>query len=300
MNLRFVEAFHWAVALRSISRAAEKLHITQSALSNRIIALEEELGVAFLDRRDKQFRLTSAGQRFHVIGQKMLELQRQAFAETGKGSMRPLALRVGAIESVVHSWLTGWLHQMRSDYASCELEVTVETSPVLVDQVRRGSLDIVFASIAATDPQLQTRLLPAMEMSFVGHKALHTTRLKRFSDIAAHDLLTFQRGSIPHVALLDLLRKTGVLNARVHTISSISAMTQLVEGGFGLATLPTAVARGMATRMPLRILSCMDAVLAPLPIFASYREDPTSETTTVLLESAVAYMLAHRQDSGQG
>ena len=44
MNLRFVEAFHWAVSLGSVTRAAQKLHITQSALSARISALEEELG----------------------------------------------------------------------------------------------------------------------------------------------------------------------------------------------------------------------------------------------------------------
>ena len=75
MNLRFVEAFHWAVALKSVTRAAEKLHLTQSALSSRIAALERELGTLLLDRRDKQFRLTVAGQRFHAFAQKLLEMQ---------------------------------------------------------------------------------------------------------------------------------------------------------------------------------------------------------------------------------
>ena len=65
MNLRFVEAFYWAVTLKSVTRAAEKLHVTQSAMSSRIAALEDELGVLLLDRRDKQFRLTIAGTRFH-------------------------------------------------------------------------------------------------------------------------------------------------------------------------------------------------------------------------------------------
>lgn len=42
MNLRFVEAFHWAAALKSVTAAAQKLHITQSALSSRIAALEND------------------------------------------------------------------------------------------------------------------------------------------------------------------------------------------------------------------------------------------------------------------
>jgi DNA-binding transcriptional LysR family regulator len=65
MNLRFVEAFYWVTTLRSVSRAAEKLFITQSAMSSRIAALEEELGTLLLDRRDKSFRLTIAAHRRH-------------------------------------------------------------------------------------------------------------------------------------------------------------------------------------------------------------------------------------------
>ena len=45
MNLRFVEAFYWVASLKSVTRAAEKLFLTQSAMSSRIAALEEELGV---------------------------------------------------------------------------------------------------------------------------------------------------------------------------------------------------------------------------------------------------------------
>ena len=77
MNLRFVEAFYWVATLKSVSRAAEKLFLTQSAMSARIAALEDELGTLLLDRRDKQFRLTVAGTRFVSYAQKLLEMQRE-------------------------------------------------------------------------------------------------------------------------------------------------------------------------------------------------------------------------------
>ena len=83
MNLRFVEAYYWVVSLKSVSRAAEKLFITQSAMSSRIAALEEELGVLLLDRRDKQFRLTVAGMRFFNHAQRLLALQREIKGEMG-------------------------------------------------------------------------------------------------------------------------------------------------------------------------------------------------------------------------
>jgi DNA-binding transcriptional LysR family regulator len=85
MNLRFVEAFYWVASLKSISRAAQKLFLTQSAMSSRIATLEEELGVLLLDRTDKQFKLTGAGTRFLVHANKLLELQRDIKTEMGSG-----------------------------------------------------------------------------------------------------------------------------------------------------------------------------------------------------------------------
>jgi DNA-binding transcriptional LysR family regulator len=76
---------------------------------------------------------------------------------------------------------------------------------------------------------------------------------------------------------------------RVHAISSISAMAQLVEGGFGVATLPSAAAEQLARHLPLRLLRC-DAALTPLPISASFRDDPSSLLTQSVLDSALAYV----------
>lgn len=288
MNLRFVEAFYWAVSLKSVTRAAEKLFITQSALSSRIAALEEELGVLLLDRRDKQFRVTIVGTRFFGYAQRLLELQRQIKAELGSDAARSLLLRIGAIESVVHSWLTEWLQQMRAEHPAFELELTVETTPLLTEQVRRGTLDLVFAALPAAGEGIRTRALQPMEMVFVGHAVLHPRKRYALEDLARFELLTFQRASQPYVALLDLFRSAGIEPPRVHAISSISAMVQLVEGGFGIATLPRVAAERLAQRQPLRVLNFTD-VLAPLPLHASFREDPTSTITLAALDAAAAF-----------
>ncbi len=286
MNLRFVEAFHWAATLKSVTRAAEKIHLTQSALSSRIAALESELGVTLLDRRDKQFRLTIAGARFLAYSQRMLELQREVKAELGNPARRALTLRVGAIESVLHSWLVDWVGRMRRESPELELALTVEATPVLVEQLRRGALDVAFAAMPAAGDGVRTRPLEPMSMVFVGHADIHERRRYALADIARYDVLTFQRGSQPHAALLELLRESKLNAARVHTISSISAMVQLVESGFGIATLPLAALRRLAARLPLKPLRC-DATLAPLPLHASWRDDPAAPTIGPVIEDAI-------------
>ncbi len=292
MNLRFVEAFYWAVTLKNVTRAAEKLFITQSALSSRIAALETELGALLLDRRDKQFRLTTAGARFHRHAERLLNLQREIKAEFGGGVQQPMALRVGAIESVLHSWLIDWVRVLREQQPALELALTVETTPVLVDQMNRGTADLVLAALPAAGDGVQTLALAPMPMVFVGqakrHKGQANKRCTLVQLTEQEELLTFQRGSQPHVALLALCRQHGVAAPRVHTISSISAMLQLVEQGFGVATLPQAAVARLSERQGLCAVRC-SAVLDPLPIHLSWRDDPATSAAAKVVASVLTF-----------
>jgi DNA-binding transcriptional LysR family regulator len=106
--------------------------------------------------------------------------------------------------------------------------------------------------------------------------------------LAAQDeLLTFQRGSQPHVALLELCRQHRVEAPRVHTISSISAMLQLVEQGFGVATLPQAAVARLSQRQGLCVVPC-DAALQALPIHLSWRDDPGTSAAAQVVASVLA------------
>ena len=288
MNLRFVEAFYWVAYLKSISRAAEKLFLTQSAMSSRISTLEDELGVLLLDRGDKQFKLTAAGARFLVYADKLLALQREVKAEMGSTQQMSVSMRIGAIESVLHSWLIPWLEKLRADHPGLELELTVETTPILMDLVQRGTLDVVFAVLPAASTGVRNYTLPPMDMAFVGNPLLHKKRNYKLEELADMELLTFQKGSQPHVTLLDLFKQRRLEPKRVHAISSISAMVQLVQGGFGVALLPRAAVARLGTFAKLKPL-VVDAKVQSLPIHASYRIDPTSDNVEVVVRSALAF-----------
>ena len=291
MNLRFVEAFYWVASLKSISRAAEKLFLTQSAMSSRIATLEEELGVLLLDRSDKQFKLTGAGTRFLVHANKLLEMQRDIKAEIGSGVDVAVSMRIGAIESVLHSWLIPWLEQLRTEQPQLELDLTVETTPILTEQVQRGALDLAFAVLPTSAVGVRTYALPPMEMAFVGHPGLHHKTKYALAELAEMEVLTFQKGSHPNVTLLDLFRKHHLQPKKVHAISSISAMVQLVQGSFGVALLPRAAVARLTGFYSLKLLEC-DVRVQPLPLHVSYRTDPTSNTIETVVKSAVAFVEA--------
>ena len=219
---------------------------------------------------------------------KLLALQREVKREMGSTQQMAVAMRIGAIESVLHSWLIPWLEKLRADHPGLELELTVETTPILMELVTRGALDVVFAALPAASTGVRNHALPPMDMAFVGNPLLHKKRNYSLAELADMELLTFQKGSQPHVTLLDLFKKYRLEPKKVHAISSISAMVQLVQGGFGVALLPrAAVARlgGFAKLKPLAV----DVKVEALPIHASYRIDPSSDSVEVVLESALAF-----------
>jgi DNA-binding transcriptional LysR family regulator len=297
MNLSFVEAFYWVATLKNVKAAARQLGREQSTISKRIRVIEEELHVTLLDRRDKRVRLTPAGVRFFADAGRLLDLWHEI--ETGFGAVkeRAVSLRIGVIESVLHSWLIPWIEQLRAQQPELELQLTVETTPVLHELMQRGAVDFVLASLPVGADGVRTRALPPMAMTLVGSRALHKRRRYTLEQLARYDLLTFQRGSQPHLSLLDTLRRAKVKAARVHAISSISAMVRLVAGGFGVATLPHATITDVSTGEGLRALRC-DTELAALPIHASWRTDPTSRAIDAVVESAVDH--AKRQGDEPG
>jgi DNA-binding transcriptional LysR family regulator len=73
-------------------------------------------------------------------------------------------------------------------------------------------------------------------------------------------------------------------------------MTQLVEDGLGVATLPLAVVQRLSRRMPLTVLRS-DARLPPLPIHVSWRHDPTSVPQRTLLDSVFEQLGVQQRSS---
>ena len=288
MNLRFVETFVWVARMQSISRTAEKLFLTQSAISNRIAVLEEELGAELVDRRDRQFRLTRAGERFLDYAEHLLSIQHRIKRELGAEKQAPISLRLGVIETVSHTWLIPLMESLRVRKPHIEYELNVEMTPVLHQHFRRGALDLMFTAEAVSGKGAVNERLPPIEMVFVGHPRLQGQGRLSLDALLASELLTFQRNSQPHHALLHALASHGASDKRLHSISSISAMVKLVESGFGVATLPRVAVTPLAAQHEIVVLDT-ELKLKPLPLFASHLSLPANPELEETISSALQF-----------
>jgi hypothetical protein len=156
--------------------------------------------------------------------------------------------------------------------------------------LRRGALDLVFAAMPVVGDGIRNYSLPALEMVFVGRLRPSSRRVWDLREIAEHGVLTFQRGSQPHAALMDQFKAAQIESSRVHSISSISAMVKLLECGFGLAMLPRAAAQSLIETNPQYAIVRCSTPLTPFPVHASNRTDPSSNTLDAVVSQAIEFV----------
>ena len=146
MELRHLRYFAAVAECEHVSRAAERLHISQPPLSRAIQELETELGVALFERSQKRLRLSSAGRALladvQAILAQSLQLTRHAQALAG-GSIGQLVVGYvdGAMESGV---LPGYMNRFRLDRPDMRLELVPMRSGAQINALRTGELDLGF------------------------------------------------------------------------------------------------------------------------------------------------------------
>jgi len=163
MNLKFLETFIWVAKLHSFSLAAEKLHSTQAAISSRISVLEQELGTKLFNREPKGVTLTRAGERVlhhaEIVSRSMLEL----YASVQDENLAASTIRIGAMDSAIHSWFVDFVADATHHYPNLDIEVTTETALNLNERLRHGMLDLVIQTDMVRDESL--RSIEVLELS---------------------------------------------------------------------------------------------------------------------------------------
>jgi DNA-binding transcriptional LysR family regulator len=136
----------WLARLRGFRLTAERLRATQAAISSRISALEEELGVKLFERGPREITLTQDGTKAWPFAEQMVQLNRAMVDSVTDRKKIAGLLRLGAIESVVHTWLPELLKRVRDEYPRLTLELMSDTSAYLSSEVTHGHLDAALVS----------------------------------------------------------------------------------------------------------------------------------------------------------
>ncbi len=198
-SLDFLRGFEAAGRLLSFTRAAKELHLTQSALSRQVAAIEEGLGVRLFERRHRALSLTREGEAF--LREVSTHLEGIADAVDAVGHAKPApGLTVTTTVSFASLWLIPRLARFRARRP--DVDVFVSADDRIVD-LAHGEVDVAIRYVRRDAPAIPgalalfgERMLPVASPEVA---RAHGARLKSPADLARHVLLHYDdpEGRVP-------------------------------------------------------------------------------------------------------
>jgi LysR family hydrogen peroxide-inducible transcriptional activator len=197
MELQQLRYFCAVADTNSFSRAAEQCHVSQPSLSQQILKLEDELGARLFDRLGRSVRLTELGKAFLPRARSVLH---ELAAAKGDVVERQQSiggpLTIGVIPTVAPYFLPPLLASFSRKFPQVELTIAEEITPVLLDRLRAGSIDLAVLAlpIRGNDfesfPLLTERLFAALPKQ---HKLARRSSL-RLADLRLDPFLLLRDG----------------------------------------------------------------------------------------------------------
>ena len=170
MDIRQLTYFVAAVEEKTITAAAEKLHMTQPPLTMQLHMLEDELGCKLFRRDGRTLSLTDAGQHFYSRALEIIGMCDSAKSEMNDyRSGNAGELRIGAISSVRGTLFTDWIKDYHDKYPYVKISVHSANTYQLLEQLRNREIDMAVIRTPFPAGYFETEYIRREEMSAIGN-----------------------------------------------------------------------------------------------------------------------------------
>jgi DNA-binding transcriptional LysR family regulator len=271
MDIDEIRTFLAIAETGGFTRAGQRLHRSQPAISRRIELLEYGLGVPLFDRMRGRARLTEAGRAFLPHAEAAL-----AALKDGQDAVRALQAGPQGAVSLAHTQVVDTLRRFARRAPEVRLELRTASSAEVTDLVRRGEATLGLRYFRSDRPDLVELAAGSESMLVVAardHRLAGQRRL-RARDLATERWIGFppspgDRDSSGHLLARQLAR-AGLDRADLTLIDSLTAQKRLAQAGFGLALVPQSSVRD---ELRQRMLVTLDVptMRADIPITALHR-----------------------------
>lgn len=246
LDSRQLRAFATLARTGSFTATAKDLHLSQSAISHAMKALESDVGCLLLDRMGKKVMLTQAGEQFLRHAERILqEMQatRRDIEQLGRwGAGR---LRISASPTSCQYILPTVLRELRESFPQCVIHIQPADTPGAMELLRSGNVDLALAMEPVREPQFGFRHLFTDELQFLVsplHPWAQTGKVNRatipkehyiFYSVSSNTYRIIER----HFAGEDMILRSSI------ELGSMEAIKELVKLGLGISIVTPWIAQ---------------------------------------------------------
>ena len=279
MNTRFLETFLWLAKLGNFSKTAEKLHATQPAISSRINALEDSLGVELYLRGSRPLELTPEGKQVLEYAETMLKLEQEMLA-VGRSDSGRKSVKIGVIEIVTVTWLLDFIEVINASHKNLVLEITTGVHSDLMTQLINNELDLVLSVGPVSDSRIKNVSLCNYELHWVANPAVFDIDHEiDVTEIAKLPIILTKANSSIYPVIRDFLMSFGLdyvfsnnQKIKFDCVYSLTTAVYLAKAGAGVMPLMPIVISDEIKSNQLQVIQVRER-LPELHLTAFYRID---------------------------
>jgi DNA-binding transcriptional LysR family regulator len=279
MELRHLRSFVTVAEELHFGRAAERLHMAQSPLSQQIQRLERQVGVALFDRNRRKVELTEAGRAMLTHAREALaqaDLAANAARSAAAGSAGTLT--VGFLASAAIELLPRIVPPWQAVAPQAKLELIEGTSRDHLTALLEHRLDVAFVRPVTAAPGLvvETVWQEPVVAALHADSPLFAKDALCLADLRDEPFILFPRASAPdfHDQLLGACRRQGFLPHVTHECSAMPTAVGLVAAGLGVSLVPQTISRIMLDNVVYRELDGVKPVAKIAMVVAAGKRRP--------------------------
>ncbi|GBH23673.1 LysR family transcriptional regulator [Burkholderia vietnamiensis] len=290
MELRQLRYFIAVAEEMNITRAAERLHMTQPPLSRQLQTIEEEIGLPLFERGARPLKLTDAGRVFSAQAKRVLEQADELGPLTRRLAQLSERIVIGFVPSTLYGALPDVIRAFRDAQPGVELSLIEMFTLEQLGALKGGRIDVGFGRLRFDDDQLvrealiEEKLIAALP---VGHPLADPERPLTLADIAHETLIVYPSTPRPSFAdqQLSALRDGALVPAGVHAVRELQTALGLVAAQVGVSLVPESVE---GVRVKGVVYRRLPGPTATSPIIMSRRLHGESPATTAFCAIARA------------
>ena len=259
LDSRQLRAFVVLANSGSFTRAAKELHLTQSAISHSMKALESDLGCALLHRVGKKVLLTQYGEHFLIRAKSVLHEMSAARLEIKQlGKWGQGRIRVGATPTACQYVLPTVFREFREGFPDCQLEIVPGDTPLVLELLRQNRVDLALTLEPVDQDGLTFRHLYTDELLFAVSPLHPWADMRRvpLNEIEEQNFILYTRTSLTFRIIEDYFQKQGKTIRSIIELGSMEAIKELVKIGMGVGILApwifsNEIERGSIVALPM-------------------------------------------------
>ncbi|PCE33783.1 LysR family transcriptional regulator [Burkholderia ubonensis] len=290
MELRQLRYFIAVAEEMNITRAAERLHMTQPPLSRQLQAIEDEIGLPLFERGGRPLKLTEAGRVFYAQAKRLVDQADELGPLTRRLAQMSERIVIGFVPSTLYGALPDVIRAFREARPDVELSLIEMFTLEQLGALKGGRIDVGFGRLRFDDDQLvrealiEEKLIAALP---AGHPLADPDRPLALADVAHETLIVYPSTPRPSFAdqQLSALRDGGLTPAAVHEVRELQTALGLVAAKVGVSLVPESVE---GVRVKGVVYRRLPEPVATSPIIMSRRVHDESPATAAFCAIARA------------